>query len=182
MTKNEMKKRYFDWMCRLVCDDKRVKKLSYRKLLSYLNTIDFVYILPMDGNRAEDGVDLRYRFGYDRGIDHAVIASYLDDHGPSVLEMMVALSVRCEESIMDNPEYGNRTSQWFWNMIDNLGLNHMTDNNLDEDYVDYRIDIFLNRKYDYNGSGGLFTVKEPYSDMRTVEIWYQMCWYLNEIL
>lgn len=182
MTKIEIRKRYFDWMCRLVCNDKRVKKLSYRKLLSYLDTIDFTYIIPMDGNRAEDGVELRYRFGYDRGIEHAAIASYLDDHESSVLEMMIALALRCEESIMDNPEYGNRTGQWFWDMIENLGLDRMTDNNFDEDYVDDKIDIFLNRDYEYNGAGGLFTVKKPYSDMRTVEIWYQMCWHLNEIL
>lgn len=36
------------------------------KLLRHLHNIDFQYMLPMDGNRAEDGIDLRYRFGYEK--------------------------------------------------------------------------------------------------------------------
>ena len=182
MTKSELKTRYFDWMCRLVYNDKYSKKTSYRKLLCYLDTIEFTYILPLDDNRAEDGVDLRYRFGYEFEYDDSMIASYLDDRPCSVLEMMIALAMRCEETIMVNPDYGDRMGQWFWNMIVNLGLGPMTDAKFDKDYVDEVIDRFLNRDYAPNGEGGLFTVDNPHRDMRSVEIWYQMCWYLDENL
>lgn len=180
MTRNELTAQYLDWMCRLVCNDKYSKKLSYKKLLRYLNTIEFTYILPMDSNRAEDGVDLRYRFGYEFDYENAMIASYLDDRPCSVLEMMIALALRCEETIMDNPDYGDRMGQWFWNMIVNLGLGSMTDAKFDANYIDNVVHIFLDREYAPNGEGGLFTVQHPSRDMRSVEIWYQMCWYLDE--
>ena len=40
----------------------------------------------------------------------------------------------------------------------------------------------MNREYDSDGKGGLFTVKQSKYDMRTVEIWWQMNWYLDSIL
>ena len=106
---NELQRRYFDWMYNRVMGD----KYSYRKLLVRLNEIPFIYILPMDENRKEDGLDLRYRFGHENGISDKEIANHLDISDCSVLEMMVALAIHCEENIMDDPEYGDRTSKWF---------------------------------------------------------------------
>ena len=34
--------------------------------------------------------------------------------------------------------------------------------------------------YKRNGEGGLFTINRRGLDMRSVEIWYQMCWHLQE--
>lgn len=181
MTKTKMNNSYFAWMCQLVSSGKRYSKNpSYRKLLRHLHNVDFDYILPMDGNRAEDGASLRYRFGDENGYEDSEVAIFLDCRPCSVLEMMIALAVRCEEHIMDDPDIGDRTGQWFWNMIVNLGLGSMHDENYDEDYVDEVVDIFLNREYERNGEGGLFTVRDTNDDMRSVEIWYQMHWYLNE--
>ena len=170
---------YYDWMCSLVLSDRRVRRRSYSKLLRYLHEREFVYILDMDGNRAEDGVDLRYRFAYDNRYTYPVVASYLDDGPCSILEMMVALALRCEEHIMDDPDIGNRTGEWFWDMISSLGLWSMTDSKFDESFVEKVIDRFLDRRYNRNGEGGLFTVEGCEHDLRTVEIWYQMCSYLN---
>ena len=173
---------YFDWMYNIVCnDDYPSTKITYRKLLSYLYDREFTYIIDMDGNRAEDGVYLRYRFGYDRGYDDAFISSYLDDKPCSVLEMMVALVIRCENNIMTNPETGDKTGLWFWNMITNLGLGSMSDYGFDEQYVDMVVDRFLRREYAPDGRGGLFTVKKRGQDLRSVEILYQMYWYLDEL-
>lgn len=180
MTKDELRNRYFNWMYRLVCDNRYAKDLSYRKLLRHLFETDFTYTISMDGNREADGIDLRYRFGYDQCYDLPVIASDLDDCPCSILEMMIALAIRCEEHIMDNPDVGDRTGQWFWNMIVSLGLGSMSDIHYDETYTDAVILRFLNRQYDRNGQGGLFTVHNSEKDMRTAEIWYQMCWYLAE--
>jgi hypothetical protein len=96
--------------------------------------------------------------------------------------MMVALSVRCEETIMDDPRIGDRTGQWFWGMISSLGLGSMMDNQFDKEYVDSVIDRFLKREYEPNGKGGLFTIKRCRYDLRSVEIWYQMCWYLDKFI
>lgn len=174
--------KYFDWMCELVCDERYFDRVPYIKLLSYLHTREFVYSIEMDGNRAEDGIDLRYRFAYEKGYDDSFTINHLDDGPCSVLEMMIALAIRCEEHIMDDPDIGDRTTQWFWNMIDNLGLDSMNDLYFDEEYTEVIIDRFLNREYDENGKGGLFTVKRCTHDLRTVEVWYQMCWYLDDIL
>lgn len=174
--------RYFDWMCELVCDERYFDRAPYTKLLSYLHEREFVYDIEMDGNRAEDGIDLRYRFLYEECYDESMVADYLDDSPCSVLEMMIALAIRCEEHIMDDPDKGDRTIQWFWNMIDNLGLGSMNDACFKRNQTKIITDRFLNREYDEDGKGGLFMVKRCDYDLRTVEIWYQMCWYLDDIL
>ncbi len=181
MTKNELNNRYFRWMCQLVSDRRYLRGRSYRRLLQFLHSVDFVYSIPMDGNREADGIDLRYRFGYENSYNDSYIALNLDDHPCSILEMMVALAIRCEENIMDDPDIGDRTGKWFWGMIENLGLTCMDDANYDQLYVSKVVEHFLNRDYKKNGRGGLFTVKHSGYDLRTVEIWCQMCWYLDEL-
>ena len=171
--RDEINNEYFEWMYDLVGGMRDSTYTSYRELLMLLHSIEFVYSMPMDENRAEDGVDLRHRFSF--------LNSYLLDGPCSVLEMMVALSIRCEESIMDDTTMGDRTSQWFWGMIRNLGLNGMTDANFDKKYAENRIIAFLNRDYESDGRGGLFRVKNCEVDLRDVEIWYQLCWYLDSI-
>lgn len=178
MTRDELNHEYFEWMYGLVCSNVR----DYRKLLRYLHSVDFDYILPMDGNRAEDGTDLRYRFGYENRHGPHIISCYLDDRPCSVLEMMVALAIRCEDHIMDDPDIGNRTEDWFWAMIKSLGLIHMIDSRFKKEFVEDVISRFLNREYKRNGEGGLFTVRNCNRDMRSIEIWYQMCKYLDEII
>ena len=49
MTKQDLKKEYFNWMYGLVCSDKRFRKTSYKKLLKYLHSVEFSYIICMDG-------------------------------------------------------------------------------------------------------------------------------------
>ena len=179
MMKDIINNEYFEWMCNLVCDSNRFKKVHYDKLLSYLYDTEFTYLLDMDSNRAEDGIDLRYRFAIESKYSRADISRYLDYCPCSILEMMVALSLRCEENIMDDPDIGDRTGKWFWDMIVNLGLFKMNDLNFDLDKVSDIINIFLDREYEANGRGGLFLVRNSKYDIRTVEIWYQMCWYLD---
>lgn len=181
MTKDALNHEYFEWMYQLVCTEKYSKRQSYRKLLYFLHDTEFTYLISMDYNRAEDGRDLRYRFGYEHNISNAIITTYFGDQPCSILEMMIALSIRCEEHIMEDPDIGNRTGQWFWNMIVNLGLGSMNDTKFDKAYTDAVVHKFLNREYGRDGKGGLFTVHNSRYDLRSVEIWYQMMWYLDEI-
>lgn len=181
MMDSKIEQAYFEWMCGLVRGKPNIVR-RYKKLMEYLYHIDFRYKLFMDDNRAGDGIDLRYRFGYEKQYDDREIALYLDNRPCSVLEMMVALALRCEEHIMDDPRMGNRTAKWFWGMIESLGLYGMTDSNFDSTYVDDILTCFLERKYESDGAGGLFTISGCPHDLRFVEIWYQMNWYLNSIL
>jgi hypothetical protein len=169
-----LEQEYFDWLCDLVCRNRYAKNISYRKLLTYLHDTEFRYLILRDENRAKEGVDLRYRF------DDSY--PYVNKRRPcSVLEMMVAIAVRCEEEYMDDPTRGDRTSQWFWGMIVNLGLGSMTDDRFDLDIVEEAIERLLDREYEADGEGGLFTVRNCEFDLRDIEIWDQLCLYLNEI-
>lgn len=181
MTKNELNSLYFHWMCRLVCKGRYPQHPPYQKLLKQLHTFIFVPRLAMDENRAADGTDLRYRYGYEKGLDAAVI-SMIDDRPCSMLEMMVALSLRCEEGIMYDPDYGDRTGEWFWNMVESLGLIDMTDDRYDEEFVADILKRLEVGDYGSDGRGGLFYIPGTPKDMRNAEIWYQMCWYLDEVV
>ena len=181
MIEHEINEDYFEWLYEGMCGNRYSKNISYRKLLEHLHNTNFRYTISNDKNRASDGIDLRYSFALSQGCEDEpeLITDYLK--GPcSVFEMMVALAQRCE-SVMDDPKIGDRTGQWFWGMINNLGLGGMNDNHYDEQYVDDVINTFLDREYKSNGKGGLFTIRNCEYDLREVEIWYQLCWYLDTI-
>lgn len=161
-----------------MCNGRHSPSISYRKLLSKLHDVQFVALMPRDNNRISDGIDLRSRYAsYDEADTYLSRA----DGGCSVLEMMVALAIRCEEDIMHNPLMGDRTQQWFWKMIVNLGLGGMRDEFYDEQQADDILSRFIHRDYSSEGRGGLFVARNCPHDMRSLEIWDQMCWYINSI-
>ena len=175
MTRDDAHNEYFTWLYNLVCENRYSDQISYKKLLMHLHNTPFRYSILRDENRASDSVDLRDRF------DPVIAETYLNDPC-SVLEMMIALAIRCEENYMDDPVMGNRTNQWFWEMIVNLGLGSMDDSRYDKRYVTNCIDRLLDREYEPDGQGGLFKVKHYDRDLREVEIWVQFSWYLDEML
>lgn len=176
----DVSERYFKWLCRFIYDGRYSSIRSYDKLLRHLFDTDFYWILAFDQNRAEDGISLRFRFQDEVAMDNYIL--YTRNEPSSILEMMVALALRCEEFIMTDDDVGDRTGQWFWAMIVSLGLGGMTDENYNESNVDRILNRFLNRTYEPSGNGGLFTVSRREDDMRDVEILYQLCWYLDEVL
>ena len=178
---NGINEKYFEWLYNKVINNKMQKNMSYRRLLQFLHSVDFSYTIPRDGNRFGDGINLRYRFGMEKHIDDRIIAQKLDIYPCSVLEMMVALANRIETQIMTNTEAGDRTFTWFFEMLSSLGLSQMQDPYFDEQKAAKICERFLNREYDQNGKGGLFTIYHRDTDMRTVEIWYQAMWYLSEL-
>ena len=182
MTSHELNDIYFDWMRQLVCDFDYTVGRSYSKLLHALHEAEFYYSIPMDGNRAEDGISLRYRFGYEQGIDSRIIASRLDNKPCSVLEMLIALDVRCEEHIMVDPEEGNRYGRWFWTIMANMGLDEMDDLHFHYYAVDDIIHRFLDREYGSHGEDGLVYLPDCKEDLRHVDIWCQMMWYLSTMV
>ena len=96
-----------------------------------------------------------------------------------MLEMLVALCCRIEDNIMADSDYGDRTGTWFWGMIDNLGLKTMTDPRFDIQQTSKIIDKFIHREYASDGTGGLVHIPNSDRDLRLVEIWSQVMWYLS---
>lgn len=180
MNRDDILNSYFEWLCNIVCEKRFAKDISYKKLLTRLHQIPFRYHIEKDANRAADGEALRWRFALSTGNENNPdFMSALDVGRSSVLEMMVALAIRCEEAIMENPKIGDRTRQWFWKMVTNLGLGSCNDNNYDRNMVDDIIERFMDRKYDFDGKGGLFRVRNTKYDLRDVEIWIQLLWHLD---
>ena len=183
---NDILNNYFEWLCGLV-NTHNHQSSRYKKLLLFLHDTSFRYSIARDGNRYEDGIDMRYQYGVESGTSQRLIALALDGKPCSMLEMMVALACRCEQQIMSNADFGNRTGEWFWEMVQSLGLEEMTNRYFYERFCEETINRFLNRDYSPDGRGGLFTIDLDrmglYSvDLRNCEIWYQATWYLNQVL
>jgi hypothetical protein len=166
---------YFRWLGRLVADPDVVNPYAtHWRLLKLLYEKEFVWSVYKDGNRGEDGKDLRYEFIHSTGLRH-VDQGWMT-LGCSMLEMLIALS----RKIAFNAEGLPRG--WFWQMLDNAGLNGFNDRKRysDED-VDDILERIIWRTYEYSGDGGLFPLKCAGDDQRRVELWYQMNAYINEI-
>ena len=180
-----LRQNYFDWLYDSMTKGRVHDKLSYRKMFKILHTIPFKYYIRNDINRAADGIELRTRFLDEFNYD----SKYLDYlRSPcSVLEMMAGLAIRCEETIMSDTRYGDRTLQWFWYMMSSLQISWITDDIFNEsqeyaeNYIKEHIQNFLTHNYEPNGKGGLFYIRSCKEDMRNEEIWKQLCWFLNTI-
>lgn len=178
--KYEIEDSYFQFLMRLIDNERpQPPARNYGVLLHYMYNMEFEYIIPLDENRAYDGLNLRYLFSTDAPFNYNDILDALDDPC-SILEMIIGLAHRIETDITCEPDGIDRTSELFWQMISSLGLEDMTDSNFNSDKVIDILRCFLNRRYSPNGQGGLFTVNNYDGDMRDIEIWYQANIWLNE--
>lgn len=182
MTYSPLAQSYSDWLYEIALGNKNrsFRNCSYYRLIAYLFNRDYIPSMEMDENRAIDGIDLRYEFADVNHIPYAKIEYEFAECECSVLEMMLALAIKMEQHIMVDSDYGDRTGQWFWEMIVSLGLSGMNDSQFDEKKADLIFDRFDNREFSYNGKGSLFTLETPNTDMRDLDIWYQMQLWLME--
>lgn len=168
---------YFDWLYFAVVPGQPIADRPYRKLLSMLHNMDFRYSIPFDENRAADGRNLRWYYVNDGGDD-----SIMDWKAPcTVLEVLISLAMHME-SIMGEPGDDYSVPHWFWWMLSNLDLDEMTDDRYDKTYVYGRVSMFLDRTYEPDGYGNIIFIPNTKEDLRKVELWHQMCWYLDSIL
>ena len=149
------------------------QRSEYYEVLSRLYKTAFVAFVKGDQNRAKDGESLR-------GLYEDETGESCDIYGDcSVLEMMVALAMRCEEQIMYDPDEGDRTHVWFWEMFSNLGLDELGGNRFDDLKFCDILCHFLGRTYNKNGHNGPFYIPGFEGDMRKIELWYQLGYYIE---
>lgn len=162
---------YFNWLCgRVIRLENPTPSLKYDKLLRMLHNTEFVWLLPGDDDRAEDGVELRQDFLTEAGLPEQPDWQHIPC---STFEMLVAFSKRCE--FATDVSY----REWFWEFIENLGLKEFNDAAyLGEIDITSILYTFIWRQYDYYGNGGLFPMQSSRQDQRKVEVWYQFCDYL----
>lgn len=165
---------YFEWLYSQALSLRlRNPKKTYWNLFRILYQKEFIWFIPNDDNRIEDGRDLRREF-----IDDCDIQDADEDWihmGCSMLELLLGLSRRL--AFLDEGEPG----EWFWHMLFNIKLHNLNDAvEIDEDEVQDILDCVIWRTYQYEGVGGLFPLEEPAEDQREVELWYQLNAYILE--
>lgn len=157
---------YFEW---LVSQVNIPNGKTYNDLFERMHNKEFVWTVPNDDNRVQDGLDLRHEFldGSRRRLSLDVV---------TLLEVLVSLSRRCAFTA------GGEPSLWAWRLIKNLRLNKMCDPLTKDkaDRVDEILDALVWRTYRRDGQGGFFPLHQEMEDQTRVEIWYQMNTFVNE--
>lgn len=177
MTEARFAPEYITWLCDLIGLYGRDERSKI--LLDALLDKEFYWTVPNDDNRVQDGLRLRDEFAdaNDISIEDVFV-------GPcTILEMLIALARRCSDQMYDFDDQ-DTPSRWFWEFMENLGLDFCSRTDYDEDYtaevVDSVLERLVERTYSESGRHGLFPLNSPKQDQRNVEIWYQMFAYLTE--
>lgn len=160
---------YYIWLVDKVRDKCHAPE-EYSKVLTALFETRFLWRSDLDSNRAVDGLKLRKEYGELMEKEGHLL--YLRGKC-SMLEMMIALAIRCESEIMGSPYEPDNSPTWFWTMVEGLGLNLMTNNK----YDDSKMTIILSRYLNGDERVRLFKTS-TYDPTRS--IWNQLNDYLME--
>jgi hypothetical protein len=169
---------YFNWLYTNAAGRPgHTPSTDYQSLFYVVHSTEFVWTVPGDDNRADEGRELRRLFLAQTGIE---ILDDPDDTwmnlGCSVLEMLHALAKRCAFQTTLG------TQEWFWIFLENLGISEITESCYRENayLVAQRLETFVWRNYDRKGVGGIFPLYRSRRDQRRVELWYQFNEYIEE--
>jgi hypothetical protein len=165
---------YLEWLYSQICSVRLTNpSRTYRKLFQILFTKEFVWFIPNDDNRVEDGKQLRYEFLDDASLEDLDRDWMAQDC--SFLELLIGLSRRLAFETNREPD------SWFWELLENLGLRDLNDRvHIPRDVIEEKMDRVIWRTYRYNGQGGLFPLRRAGQDQRDVELWYQLSAYILE--
>lgn len=167
--KRDVKKDYFLWLMEQICFDRD----CYLELMTFLYETDFRYILHRDESRAVDGICLRDDF-------ESFSGERVSGKPCSVLEMLIALSIRIDTEYISDLNDEQKAGKIFWEMIKNLRLDIFTDRHWNEQTVSEILDLWMERRFRSDGKGSIFPLKYSEKDQKNVEIWQQMLQYLDE--
>ena len=164
---NQLDVEYYEW---LVSQIDIPNGKIYGELFDRMHNLEFVWTVPNDDNRVQDGLELRVEFAQESSHE-------LEARGATFLEVLVALSRRTAFTA------GGKQEQWAWRLIKNLRLNKMSDPFTEQksNRVNDILDTVIWRTYEPNGRGGFFPLNHPQEDQTKVEIWYQMNKYVIEM-
>lgn len=189
MTKtNNLSELYLNWLLRLINADNYQGK-SYIKLCSLLNKIPFNPIMKLDINRNSDVQSLLRETYIQSQSDWYRLNEQFDEimelptWPVSFLELIISLAMRIDLDFMREINGIDNTRIYFWVLVRNLGFLSFDDENWNEDAiisVVNRLNIVQERKYDFNGNGGLFPLENAEMDQRNVQIWNQLCQFVNQ--
>lgn len=176
---------YVEWLKSFAIDE-RVddnSHLTYDHLLDILWDIEFKPPLGNDVDRMYDGLELRRKY-YDvvaKELGVTISGESIDELGDifgpcRVLEMLVALSMHIYD-LMQDLDYYNSVSRWFWEIMRCLGLDEMSDISWQGNLDDRMVRLEIERAMSLQGDecGGWFYIY----GWKHLEIWYQMHYYLN---
>lgn len=171
MTAGTLDDQYLIWLYGQVAEVKtRKSSRTFWNLFRQMFATEFAWFVPNDDNRVEDGRELRCEWATNTQTE--VDPNWLS-LGCSFLELLVGLSRRLAF------ETDGNAADWFWHLINNLGLLGYHDrSNFRTEDVDEITAMVIWRTYDSNGNGGLFPLQHTTNDQRQVEIWYQLSEYL----
>jgi hypothetical protein len=132
--------------------------------------------VPNDDNRVADGTGLRNVYRHELGYE-SVEDLHLDNLKPSVLEVVVGLSIRLAF------QTSRLADACAWELLKNLEFDRFYDpiGPRKANALRVKLIMLVQRRYYYNGEGGFFPLNDPKEDQRKVEIWYQMAAYINEM-
>jgi hypothetical protein len=156
---------YYIWLDSLVQDG------NHLQLIRYLYEHPYRWQFTLDENRAAGGLNLRSRYAYENGIDICDIGLMPEC---SILEMLIALSDRMVEVLSAD------IRDWFWVLLQNLGLDQYDDEHFDEKGVFDILEVWLDRRYDSDGMGSLFPLSRYSGDCRNLDTWGQMNAWIEE--
>lgn len=172
-------KLYFDYLLSLIDSDGKI--FLYNKLLEHLYDTQFVWLpnIPLDENRAIDGIQLRASYANLLSpADAGMFSQAIFNKPCSILEMFVAFAEKLTYIVnMDRQTY-------FWIFIDNLGLNIFNDVNYDYVNVHNILQCFLyGKKLNINDVNPplLFPCREVYNNLDK-DLYMQANFYLKNYL
>lgn len=170
---------YYEWLISQIAVPSPNK--TFLDLFELMHNTEFVWIVPNDDNRIQDGLDLRGEFMNETANvsqREIILFSQNMNKGATVLEVLIGLSKRVAFTA------GGEAYDWAWKLIKNLRLNKLCDPFDDSKTVRTMkiLEDLIWRTYERNGQGGFFPVKHSMDDQTKVEIWYQMNTYVNEML
>lgn len=195
---DKFEEHYISWLYEKVGRDSReygcywrlIKRLYFHPFYVNSNRRSQTY---KDVNRIMDGLDLRDQFVNDFGFNNYISSNgdsrfyefISEDSACSMLEMLVAFALRIQSDIMWDPDNDDRTPLWFWTMLENAGvdLKAYRDEYFNENCMMELAEIcsrIVNRTYTKTGMGSLFPLKNYKKDLRRVELWYQMQFWIGE--
>lgn len=148
---------YFEWLCDLIRGNDGAD-VSYSRLLRTMYEHPFYPVISDDENRVADAVSLRKEWGSigSRGYGEC-----------NMLELAIGLARRVAY-LADSDAFEDDIPRWFWELIENAGLDIYTDLNYDTlfgyENVNEILTNIVERDIGPGGEGSFFPIESPFID------------------